>query len=95
MEVEKVYYLKELHMYVQISNALQMKLRKTPITIALTIKFLCDRPNAMCLYLTNPQMLNMIEFQSQDIQNYVYTIFKIFKLMTGITLKQICDKEIE
>ncbi|ETO02123.1 hypothetical protein RFI_35313, partial [Reticulomyxa filosa] len=35
-----------------------------------------SRPNAMCEYLNNPRMLNVIGFQSQDIQNYVNAYFK-------------------
>ncbi|ETO00564.1 NACHT domain-containing protein, partial [Reticulomyxa filosa] len=33
-------------------------------------------PNAICQYLNNPRMLNVIGFQSQDIQNYINTYFK-------------------
>ncbi|ETO02743.1 hypothetical protein RFI_34670 [Reticulomyxa filosa] len=33
-------------------------------------------PNAMCEYLNNPRMLNVIGFQSQDIQNYINSYFK-------------------
>ncbi|ETO01673.1 NACHT domain-containing protein [Reticulomyxa filosa] len=35
-----------------------------------------SRPNAMCEYLNNPRMLNVIGFQSQDIQNYINSYFK-------------------
>ncbi|ETN99666.1 NTPase, partial [Reticulomyxa filosa] len=35
-----------------------------------------SRPNAMCEYLNNPRMLNVIGFQSQDIQNYINAYFK-------------------
>ncbi|ETN99103.1 hypothetical protein RFI_38384 [Reticulomyxa filosa] len=35
-----------------------------------------SRLNAMCEYLNNPRMLNVIGFQSQDIQNYVNAYFK-------------------
>ncbi|ETN99475.1 NTPase [Reticulomyxa filosa] len=35
-----------------------------------------SRPNAMCEYLSNPRMLNVIGFQSQDIQNYINAYFK-------------------
>ncbi|ETO03041.1 NTPase, partial [Reticulomyxa filosa] len=35
-----------------------------------------SRPNAMCEYLNNPRMLNVIGFQSQDIQNYIIAYFK-------------------
>ncbi|ETO07933.1 NACHT domain-containing protein [Reticulomyxa filosa] len=35
-----------------------------------------SRANAMCPYLNNPRVLNVIGFQSQDIQNYVNAYFK-------------------
>ncbi|ETO07347.1 NACHT domain-containing protein [Reticulomyxa filosa] len=35
-----------------------------------------SRPNAMCEYLNNPGMLNVIGFQSQGIQNYINAYFK-------------------
>ncbi|ETO17843.1 NTPase [Reticulomyxa filosa] len=35
-----------------------------------------SRPNAMCSYLNNPRMLNVIGFQSQDIHNYVRAYFQ-------------------
>ncbi|ETO00073.1 hypothetical protein RFI_37386, partial [Reticulomyxa filosa] len=35
-----------------------------------------SRPNAMCQYLNDPRMLNVIGLQSQDIQNCVNAYFK-------------------
>ncbi|ETO33378.1 NACHT family NTPase [Reticulomyxa filosa] len=42
-----------------------------------------SRPNAICSYLNNPQILNVIGFQSQDIQNYVYAYFKNIQIDNG------------
>ncbi|ETO35723.1 hypothetical protein RFI_01339 [Reticulomyxa filosa] len=39
-----------------------------------------NRPNAIRSYLINPQMLNIIRFQSQDIQNYVCAYFKNIRI---------------
>ncbi|ETO07098.1 hypothetical protein RFI_30294, partial [Reticulomyxa filosa] len=35
-----------------------------------------EASNSMCSYLNNPRMLNVIGFQSQDIQNYVNAYFE-------------------
>ncbi|ETO03427.1 NACHT family NTPase [Reticulomyxa filosa] len=35
-----------------------------------------SRPNAMCSYLKNPRLLNVIGFQSQDIQKYIHSYFQ-------------------
>ncbi|ETN98147.1 NTPase [Reticulomyxa filosa] len=60
---------------IQTNNNLQSWLQHCTTNEYYSI-IMTSRPNAMCQYLNNPRLLNVIGFQSQDIENYVNAYFK-------------------